>query len=127
MTKLVSHMEQNLEIILNLADYTSPVFVWTVIELALGVVCACLPTLRPIYLRYSRPQASKLGSLTISYGKSHYVQSRSPDEDFGEALTGPRVQTHIEGLPLGRLREPDESVITVEQGIYSESSGIGGL
>lgn len=37
-------MEQNLEIVLNLADYTSPVFFWTVIELALGVVCACLPT-----------------------------------------------------------------------------------
>ena len=127
MAKLVSHMEQNLEIVLNLADYTSPVFFWTVIELALGVICACLPTLRPIYLQYSRPQASKPGSSTSSYGKSRYVRSRSPDENFGEALTGPRVQTHIEGFPLGRLHEPVESVITVEQGIYSKSSGIGGL
>ncbi|KAH7176184.1 hypothetical protein EDB81DRAFT_633774 [Dactylonectria macrodidyma] len=29
--------------------YTAPVFFWTNIELSLAVVCACLPTLRPIW------------------------------------------------------------------------------
>ncbi|KAF1950214.1 hypothetical protein CC80DRAFT_539845 [Byssothecium circinans] len=32
--------------------YTAPVFFWTNIELSLAVVCACLPTLRPIWLHF---------------------------------------------------------------------------
>lgn len=36
--------------------YTGPIFFWTNIELSLGVVCACLPSLRPIWLFfYPRP------------------------------------------------------------------------
>jgi len=32
---------------------TSPIFIWTLIEASLSVVCACLPTLRPIFSRSS--------------------------------------------------------------------------
>ena len=43
--------------------YTAPVFFWTNIELSLGVVCACLPILRPIWRLFlgglATPNASR--------------------------------------------------------------------
>lgn len=41
----------------NQPDFTSPVFFWTVIEVSLAVVSACLPLLRPLFLA-----REKLGS-----------------------------------------------------------------
>lgn len=39
--------------------YTAPIFFWTNIELSLAIVCACLPTLRPLYSHLiSRPIAT---------------------------------------------------------------------
>ena len=34
-----------------LTDYTSPVFFWSAIEVWLGVIAVCLPTLRPVFKR----------------------------------------------------------------------------
>ncbi|KAH8426642.1 uncharacterized protein LDX57_004375 [Aspergillus melleus] len=44
--------------------YTSPVFFWTNIEMSLGVILACLPTLRPIWLL--------IRGTPISYGSKSY-------------------------------------------------------
>ncbi|KAF1926973.1 uncharacterized protein M421DRAFT_188088 [Didymella exigua CBS 183.55] len=43
--------------------YTAPVFFWTNIELSLAIVCACLPTLRPIWFHFRpRPATTHNGS-----------------------------------------------------------------
>lgn len=49
--------------------YTAPVFFWTNIELSLGVVCACLPTLRPIWFYFYPREATQTGS-SYGYGSS---------------------------------------------------------
>ncbi|KAM0506001.1 hypothetical protein D7B24_004132 [Verticillium nonalfalfae] len=49
--------------------YTAPVFFWTNIELSMAVVCACLPTLRPIW-RHLFPKETATGnnSYELGYG-----------------------------------------------------------
>ena len=51
------------------ADYTAPVFFWTNIELSLVIVCACLPTLRPIYLSFF-PKTNTTSSSGYGYESS---------------------------------------------------------
>ncbi|KAH8661084.1 hypothetical protein BGZ61DRAFT_464724 [Ilyonectria robusta] len=46
--------------------YTAPVFFWTNIELSLAVVCACLPTLRPIW-KYLFPKPVTTGTDSYEY------------------------------------------------------------
>lgn len=50
-------------------DYTAPVFFWTNIELSLAIVCACLPTLRPIWSHFF-PQPVATGTSDYEYGSS---------------------------------------------------------
>jgi hypothetical protein len=50
-------------------DYTSPIFFWTNIELSLAIVCACLPTLRPIWSHFF-PQPAATGTSDYEYGSS---------------------------------------------------------
>lgn len=71
----------------DLTYYTSPVFYWTNIELAVAVVAACLPTLRPIFIRYfkngntgARSNAATKGS-GYTYGSSHSRRSRKGKGD----------------------------------------------
>ncbi|CRK18777.1 hypothetical protein BN1723_002907 [Verticillium longisporum] len=51
--------------------YTAPVFFWTNIELSMAVVCACLPTLRPIW-RHVFPKETATGnnSYELGYGSA---------------------------------------------------------
>lgn len=52
-------------------DYTSPVFYWTNIEMAMAVVSACLPTLRPIWIHFfgtPPPPTGYSGDSYKSYG-----------------------------------------------------------
>ncbi|CBX91978.1 hypothetical protein IAQ61_000183 [Plenodomus lingam] len=65
--------------------YTAPVFFWTNIELSLGVVCACLPTLRPIWFYFyprkptetSSGYAYGYGSASLNYGSSQANGTRT--------------------------------------------------
>lgn len=50
-------------------DYTAPVFFWTNIELSLAIVCACLPTLRPIWAHFF-PKPAATGTSDYEYGSS---------------------------------------------------------
>lgn len=50
-------------------DYTAPVFFWTNIELSLAIVCACLPTLRPIWAHFF-PKPVATGTSDYEYGSS---------------------------------------------------------
>lgn len=47
--------------------YTAPVFFWTNIELSMAVVCACLPTLRPIWTHFF-PKKTVTGTNSYEYG-----------------------------------------------------------
>ncbi|EUC30226.1 hypothetical protein COCCADRAFT_104455 [Bipolaris zeicola 26-R-13] len=49
--------------------YTAPVFFWTNIELSLGLVCACLPTLRPIWFFFYPKEETRTG-YGYGYGSS---------------------------------------------------------
>ncbi|KAI3390610.1 hypothetical protein diail_9089 [Diaporthe ilicicola] len=49
--------------------YTAPVFFWTNIELSLAIVCACLPTLRPIYSHFF-PKPIATGTDDYEFGSS---------------------------------------------------------
>lgn len=53
-------------------DYTAPVFFWTNIELSLAIVCACLPTLRPIWSHFF-PKPAATGTSDYEYGSSGRV------------------------------------------------------
>jgi hypothetical protein len=64
--------------------YTAPVFFWTNIELSLAIVCACLPTLRPIWFHFNpRPVTSHTGS---GYGSSKF--SGTKNSSFGAKYGG---------------------------------------
>ncbi|KAK2041428.1 hypothetical protein LZ31DRAFT_586497 [Colletotrichum somersetense] len=49
--------------------YTTPVFFWTNIELSLAIICACLPTLRPIWVHFF-PEPTSTGRDSYNYGSS---------------------------------------------------------
>ncbi|KAH8842738.1 hypothetical protein MCOR27_003184 [Pyricularia oryzae] len=54
--------------------YTSPVFYWTNIELSMAVVCACLPTLRPIWTHfYPKKTVTGNTSYELGYGSGRKV------------------------------------------------------
>ncbi|KAH6629403.1 hypothetical protein C7974DRAFT_185841 [Boeremia exigua] len=54
--------------------YTAPVFFWTNIELSLAIVCACLPTLRPIWFHFNPRPSTQTGS---GYGSSRLTGTKS--------------------------------------------------
>jgi hypothetical protein len=61
-----------------LLDYTAPVFFWTNIEMSMAVVCACLPTLRPIW-RHMFPKQTVTGntSYELGYGSGRRVTRKT--------------------------------------------------
>lgn len=88
--------------------YTAPVFFWTNIELSLAIVCASLPTLRPIWFHFHpRPATTHTGS---GYGSSK--------------LTGTRASSF--GVKHGGSRKPykelEEVELTQYEGTASQSS-----
>ena len=125
--KPVKCAERRLRIMLTIADYTSPVFFWTVIELALAVISACLPTLRPIYLHFNPPPAHYRGrsepyiSVGRRYGKNHYGCDDSVSDEFGVPLTErePGVQTRIDTIPNKTPDPSKKSAIMISQTISS--------
>ncbi|KAK0621570.1 hypothetical protein B0T17DRAFT_559813 [Bombardia bombarda] len=79
-TRLVTLVQIANEFIYHYNDetyYTSPVFFWTNIEMAMAVVSACLPTLRPIWLHLkNKPQQVTAKSNTYaSFGSSRNNKS----------------------------------------------------
>jgi hypothetical protein len=107
------------------------VFFWTVIELALGVIAACLPTLRPLFTHgKSRPWTRLTSYWTSSQGTSA-SQSKSVNKftkkgaskasdtrsDRVGSMTAPIVQTHIEGYELEEGRLLKAGVINVQKDV----------
>ncbi|KAI4665809.1 uncharacterized protein J4E88_000931 [Alternaria novae-zelandiae] len=90
--------------------YTAPVFFWTNIELSLGVVCACLPTLRPIWFYFYPREATQTGS-SYGYGSSGH--------GFGSsALNGTTKSTTFGGK---LVRKPYQEIDEIELTARSEA------
>ena len=121
--------------ILTSSDYTSPVFFWINIELALGVVCACLPTLRPIWLNMKQTSFSSKSSIPLSSysghgsrqsSKKHQRISDTSDEQGDVYLTKTsRVDTHIQAGKRDMSEQPEGHVITIQQHMSTESTSRG--
>ena len=86
-----------------IADYSSPVFFWSAIELSLTVISACLPTLAPIFKRYKQASSSKPSDFTASsgqsssFGRNRYIRSVSADDGFElPVLNDVDYPTHIQ-------------------------------
>ncbi|KAK0386875.1 hypothetical protein NLU13_5188 [Sarocladium strictum] len=87
--------------------YTAPVFFWTNIEMSMAVVCACLPTLRPLWISLFPKEATTINnSYELGYGsaaRSNRVtnQRSTPytEIDELELRDGSRTRT---GSPDGR-------------------------
>ncbi|OAL47140.1 hypothetical protein IQ07DRAFT_130494 [Pyrenochaeta sp. DS3sAY3a] len=92
--------------------YTAPVFFWTNIELSLGVVCACLPTLRPIWFFFYPRQATQTGS---GYGYGSSGMNGTKGSSFGANL-GRKPYQEIDEVELTRVerapRTPPEDQST---------------
>ena len=101
---------------------------WTVVELSLGVVSACLPTLRPLVVRTFK-------SRTATYGMSR--ESRLENEDGSRMLHG--IDTATQGTPQkngfvndSRLLDayasmPSDERLILEQGhLANDEKGIRG-
>lgn len=92
--------------------YTAPVFFWTNIELSLGVVCACLPTLRPIWFFFYPRQATQTGS---GYGYGSSGMNGTKGSSFGGNL-GRKPYQEIDEVELTRVerapRTPPEDQST---------------
>jgi hypothetical protein len=67
-------------------DYTTGVFFWTNIELSLAIVCACLPTLRPIWFHF-RPRQPPTRASSSAYGSSKLSVTR-PNNSSGDLYGG---------------------------------------
>jgi hypothetical protein len=102
--------------------YTAPVFFWTNIELSLAIVCACLPTLRPIWFRFHPRQPTTKNS-SLEYGSSKLTGSKR-QSTFGTKYGSSRKPyKEIDELELTRYEHDHEqaSSVSVETGPRSVS------
>lgn len=97
--------------------YTAPVFFWTNIELSLAIVCACLPTLRPIWLHFYPRQGTRTGYASYDYGSSGRAGTKSLSYGSGLKSSG-RKRTPYE--------EIDEVELTRQERSLPASVAVGG-
>lgn len=112
-------------------DYTSPVFLWTNIEISLGVVSACLPTYRPIWLYFKGTPVTAKTSYPLSsysrFGNSRSRGMRWPgkdsqvEEEDRRLHRAPGVDTIIETGQPSFGDATDVSNITVDQDMYTHT------
>ncbi|KAM5344560.1 hypothetical protein ACJ41O_013095 [Fusarium nematophilum] len=93
--------------------YTAPVFFWTNIELSMAVVCACLPTLRPIW-RHMFPKETTTGNTSYELG---YGSARRTNRKNNRNTT---PYTELDEIDGGRTRSgsPDGRDIIKETIIH---------
>jgi hypothetical protein len=93
--------------------YTAPVFFWTNIELSLAIVCACLPTLRPIWFHF-RPRQPTTKNSSTGYGSSK-LSGTKHHSSFGTKYSNSRKPyKEIDELELTRYDHEQASTITAE-------------
>jgi hypothetical protein len=105
--------------------YTAPVFFWTNIELSLAIVCACLPTLRPIWFHF-HPRQPTTNKSSYGYGSSK-VSGMKNNSSFGAKYGSSRTPyKEIDELELTGYDAERASSISAETGPQpaSEEQGI---
>lgn len=129
--RLVSFVQCDTTLIAHYNDetyYTSGVFVWTVVELVMAVVSACLPTLRPLFLLGKKQVTAQYPSDYDQYGSSYaskskrrsrYLRSVDTNDDYEiPALANqdtPGVQIEIQRSSSFDTRtQPSNGVIYVQ-------------
>ena len=114
------------------SDYTSPVFFWTNIEIALSVISACLPIYRPIWLYIKgKPLNTKASYKLHTYARfgtsvSEGVRWPAHDdvvEEEGRQLThGGSVNTVVGTGILDTVDILDPQKIAVKQDMYTDTN-----
>lgn len=84
----------------------APVYVWSSVEPFVGIICACLPTLSPLFKRIWNARKTQIGSSGAKF--SDGAHSMSIDTIFGSR--NKRNKLH------GRLRPDDEIMLTTTAG-----------
>ncbi|KAK8223251.1 hypothetical protein HDK64DRAFT_275669 [Phyllosticta capitalensis] len=98
-----------------------PVCLWSIVEIDVGLVCACLPAIRPLMNRMSNrtstqsrswpsgptPLSTRRGSSYVGVKASHVSSRMTRSDTVGfETLDG---ETELERFPLSRTRSFDRS------------------
>ena len=100
----------------------------------MGVVSACLPTLRPIWTRYNRYLSSTTTSIPMKsfsgrkyrFGGSHRrIPATSNEQDETTLTNECGVDTYIEADKGHSLRTPMENAIAVERDMSCNSEPMG--
>lgn len=113
-------------------DYTAPVFFWTNIELSLAIVCACLPTLRPIWSHFF-PKPVATGTSDYEYGSSGRMGAMKNSLKYGsnrkppyEELDELELTMYDQNQTVGRSGSPEGKDIvkqtTIQQTIEPADS-----
>ena len=95
---------------------------WSIVEQGIGIVCACLPTLRPLmgYITPSRIKSNTKNSDSIGMDKYRSATVRS---DVGTGAKSPWKPTYDSESTVGFARLQDEehtlSPIQVQQSVYA--------
>ncbi|PYI04752.1 hypothetical protein BO78DRAFT_372434 [Aspergillus sclerotiicarbonarius CBS 121057] len=123
--RLVSFVECDHTLVTHYNDetyYTSGVFIWTVVELAVAIMCACMPTLRPLFILNRKKTLSDYPSDYRSHPsrRSGYFRSTTGTTDELEipvlaARDTSGVQIHIQRSTSAQEHEhPNNGVILVQ-------------
>lgn len=83
-----------------------PVYVWSSVEPFVGIICACLPTLSPLFKRFWNAHKTQVGSSGAK--PSGGAHSMSIDTISGSKHKQSKLQ--------GRLRPDDEIMLTTTTG-----------
>jgi hypothetical protein len=98
--------------------YTAPVFFWTNIELSLAIVCACLPTLRPIWFHF-RPRQATTKNSTSGYGSSKFTGTKNHSSFGAKYGHSRKPYKEIDEVELTKYDHEQASSITTETGPQS--------
>ena len=118
------------------SDYSSSTLYWGSVEASLGVLSACLPTLRPIFKKDKRiTNRSKLGSNSLGIssknsrhhrlgGEADSTQSSSSLTRDGNRAAGMGVNTYVQSVPLQDLQpEAQDTGIWVQKEVWNNTGG----
>lgn len=113
-------------------DYTSPTFFWTNIEISLGVITACTPTYRPLWLHWKKKRtAARKASHHQSFSFSGFPQFRAfrfrgeaihGEEDNAQLNRDVSVNTFIGTGNLDARDHMDIGSVSVKHDIHTDSS-----
>ncbi|KAH7094484.1 hypothetical protein FB567DRAFT_4739 [Paraphoma chrysanthemicola] len=93
--------------------YTAPVFFWTNIELSLAIVCACLPTLRPIWFHFHPRQITTTSG--TGYGSSKQTGTKNSGS-LGMYGSSRKPYKEIDELELTQYEPEQTSSISSDVG-----------